>query len=224
MYHSYRHSSEWETEHYHVSGNPDTNEKQTATRSEGARFADRYLMYVSKVLGNIDRETIATFADALLAARQRQATIFFIGNGGSAATASHWVNDLTRWRGRPFRALSLTENVAMLTAVANDHGYDHVFRWQLENLMTPGDVVVAISASGNSPNLVEAVKYARAHEGITVGLTGFDGGALRELVEINIHVPTSVGEYGPTEDAHLILDHLVTAYLWEACAAEGAGG
>ena len=110
----------------------------------------------------------------------------------------------------------------MLTAVANDYGYDHVFRWQLENLMTRGDVVVAISASGNSPNIVEAMKYARAHEGITVGLTGFDGGALRELVEINIHVPTSVGEYGPTEDAHLILDHLVTAYLWEACAAEGA--
>lgn len=207
-----------------MNGNLGANEKQRATGSAGAMFADRYLMYVSEVLSNIDREAIATFADVLLAARERQATIFFIGNGGSAATASHWVNDLTRWRGRPFRALSLTENVAMLTAVANDYGYDHVFRWQLENLMTPGDVVVAISASGNSPNIVEAMEYARAHEGITVGLTGFDGGALRELVEINVHVPTSVGEYGPTEDAHLILDHLVTAYLWEACAAEGAGG
>jgi D-sedoheptulose 7-phosphate isomerase len=207
-----------------VSGNPGASGKQRATGSDGARFADRYLTYVSKVLSDIDREAIATFADALLAARERQAMIFFIGNGGSAATASHWVNDLTRWRGKPFRALSLTENVAMLTAIANDHGYDHVFRWQLENLMAAGDVLVAISASGNSPNIVEAVKYARAHDGLTVGLTGFDGGALRELVEINIHVPTSAGEYGPTEDAHLILDHLVTAYLWEACAAQGAGG
>lgn len=188
----------------------------------GAGFADGYLRYLAEVLERIDRESVATLATALLAARERNARIFFLGNGGSAATASHWVSDLTRWRGRPFRALSLTENVAVLTAVANDHGYDQVFRRQLETLMAPGDVVVAISASGNSPNVVEAIEYANANAAITVGLTGFGGGRLGQLAQIHVHAPTNEGEYGPAEDVHLILDHLVTAYLWQVCAAEGS--
>lgn len=186
----------------------------------GSAFADGYLQYLTKVLEQIDREAIARFADTLLAARERNARIFFLGNGGSAATASHWVSDLTRWRGRPFRALSLTENVAVLTAVANDYGYQDVFRQQLENLMGPGDVVVAISASGNSPNVIGAVEYANQHGAVTVGLTGFDGGRLREIAQIHVHAPTQHGEYGPAEDVHMILDHLVTSYLWNVCAAE----
>ena len=186
----------------------------------GASYADGYLRYLAEVLDQIDRDSIAAFADALLIARERGARIFFLGNGGSAATASHWVNDLTRWRGRPFRALSLTENVALLTAVANDFGYEHVFRQQLENLMGPGDMVVAISASGNSPNVVEAIQYANDNGAVTVGLTGFDGGRLREIAQIVVHAPTNKGEYGPAEDVHMILDHLVTSYLWQVCAAE----
>ena len=190
------------------------------TSPTGAAFADGYLRYLTEVLARIDREAIARFAEVLLAARERGARIFFLGNGGSAATASHWVNDLTRWRGRPFRALSLTENVAVLTAVANDYGYTHVFRQQLETLMGPGDVVVAISASGNSANVVEAIEYANHNGAITVGLTGFGGGQLRDLVQVNVHAPTNNGEYGPAEDVHMVLDHLVTAYLWQVCAAE----
>jgi D-sedoheptulose 7-phosphate isomerase len=186
----------------------------------GAEYADGYLRYLSDVIAQIDRDAIAAFSEALLAARERGARIFFLGNGGSAATASHWVSDLTRWRGRPFRALSLTENVALLTAVANDFGYEHVFRQQLETLMGPGDMVVAISASGNSPNVVEAIEYANANGAMTVGLTGFDGGRLRELAHIVVHAPTNRGEYGPAEDVHMILDHLVTSYLWQVCAAE----
>jgi D-sedoheptulose 7-phosphate isomerase len=189
-------------------------------RHGGAKYADGYLRYLAEVLDQIDRDSIAKFSEALLAARERGARIFFLGNGGSAATASHWVNDLTRWRGRPFRALSLTENVALLTAVANDFGYEHVFRQQLETLMGPGDMVVAISASGNSPNVVEAIQYANDNGGVTVGLTGFDGGRLREIAQIVVHAPTNKGEYGPAEDVHMILDHLVTSYLWQVCAAE----
>jgi D-sedoheptulose 7-phosphate isomerase len=189
-------------------------------RPGGAAYADGYLRYLSEVLDQIDRESIAAFSEALLAARERGNRIFFLGNGGSAATASHWVNDLTRWRGRPFRALSLTENVALLTAVANDFGYEHVFRQQLETLMGPGDMVVAISASGNSPNVVEAIQYANDNGAVTVGLTGFDGGRLREIAQIVVHAPTNKGEYGPAEDVHMILDHLVTSYLWQVCAAE----
>jgi D-sedoheptulose 7-phosphate isomerase len=190
---------------------------------DGAAFADGYLTYLTEILAALDRDAIAVFGRELLAARARDARIFFLGNGGSAATASHWVNDLTRWRGKPFRALSLTENVALLTAVANDYGYEHVFRQQLENLMSPGDVVVAISASGNSPNVVEAIEYANAGGAVTVGLTGFDGGRLRQLAQIVVHAPTNAGEYGPAEDVHMILDHLVTSYLWQVCAAEETG-
>jgi D-sedoheptulose 7-phosphate isomerase len=193
-----------------------------AKSPSGAEFADGYLRYLTDVLARIDRESVARFAEALLAARDRSARIFFLGNGGSAATATHWVSDLTRWRGRPFRALSLTENVAVLTAVANDFGYQHVFRQQLETLMGPGDMVVAISASGQSPNVIEAIEYANANGAITVGLTGFDGGRLRELAQIHVHAPTNHGEYGPAEDVHMVLDHLVTAYLWQVCAAEDA--
>jgi D-sedoheptulose 7-phosphate isomerase len=188
--------------------------------SDGQQFAEGYLAYLTEVLGRLDRDAIAKFADELLAARARNARIFFLGNGGSAATASHWVNDLTRWRGRPFRALSLTENVAVLTAIANDYGYEHVFRQQLENQMGPGDVVVAISASGNSENVVSAVEYANANGGITVALTGFDGGHLTRIAQIVVHAPTVGGEYGPAEDVHLILDHVVTSYLWRVCAKE----
>ena len=190
--------------------------------SSGAAFAEGYVRYLVDVLEQVDKDAIARFADALLAARERDARVFFLGTGGSAATASHWVSDLTRWRGRPFRALSLTENVAVLTAVANDHGYSHVFTQQLENLMSAGDLVVAISVSGNSPNVVEAIEYANDNGAVTVGLTGFDGGRLAELAQIQVHAPTNRGEYGPAEDVHMILDHLVTAYLWQVCAGESA--
>jgi len=192
------------------------------TATDGAQYADGYLRYLASVFDMIDREAIAIFVDLLLDARRRDARIFFLGNGGSASTASHWVNDLTRWRDRPFRAISLTENVAVMTAYANDYGYDEVFIRQLQTLMGPGDVVVAISASGNSPNILLAIEYANAHDATTVGLTGFDGGRLRELVAVSVHAPTNKGEYGPAEDVHLVLDHLVTSYLEHRCGLESA--
>jgi D-sedoheptulose 7-phosphate isomerase len=188
----------------------------------GAAYADGYLNYFAEVLARIEREEVAAFADALLEARDRDSRVFFIGNGGSAATASHWVNDLTRWRDHPFRALSLTENVAVLTAYGNDFGYDQVFIRQLETLMASGDVVVAISASGNSENIKLAVEYANAAGAVTIGLTGFDGGALREMAQLVVHVPTDPGEYGPAEDAHMVLNHVVTSYLQHVCAAAPA--
>jgi D-sedoheptulose 7-phosphate isomerase len=192
-------------------------ERIYAERPEAAQFADGYLTYVSEILAKLDRDQIARFIEALLEARRRGATVFFLGNGGSAATASHFQNDLMRWRDNPMRIISLTDNVAVLTAIANDHGYDQVFRMQLENLLLPGDVVVAISVSGNSPNVVLAMEYAISKDAVTVGLTGFDGGRLAEMVDINIHVPTLPGEYGPAEDVHMILDHLIVSFLWEWC-------
>lgn len=191
-----------------------------AERPEAGEFADGYLRYLSEILAKLDRGQIARFIEALLDARRRAATVFFLGNGGSAATASHFQNDLTRWRDNPMRVVSLTDNVSVLTAIGNDHGYEQVFRMQLENLLLPGDLVVAISVSGNSPNVVAAVEYAASKGAVTVGLTGFEGGRLAELVDINVHAPTLPGEYGPAEDVHMILDHLIVSFLWEWFVAQ----
>ncbi|MBF0162732.1 MAG: SIS domain-containing protein [Magnetococcales bacterium] len=186
-------------------------------------FAEGYFGYLNALLGRMDCAQIGAFIDTLLQARQRQSRIFFIGNGGSAATASHFANDIaigSRSRTKPFRALSLCDNLALITAIGNDFGYDQVFVRQLENQMDAEDVVVAISASGNSPNVLHAVDYAKAHGGFTVGLTGFGGGKLRESVHLSLHVPSNPGEYGPVEDIHMILDHLVGAFLMLAVREE----
>ena len=186
-------------------------------QSSADSFARGYLDYLGEVLSRIDTGEIATFVDIILDARERGARIFFLGNGGSAATASHFANDIaigTRTGGvKPFRAESLTDNVAVVTAIANDDGYEKVFVQQLQTRMQPDDVVVAISASGNSPNTVRALEYADANGAVTVALTGFDGGRLRVIARHVVHVPTGKGEYGPVEDAHMVLDHLIGAYL-----------
>ena len=199
-------------------------ERLRAESGSPAEFARGYLEYLRAVIARIDLGEIACLIQTLLAARDRSARIFFFGNGGSAATASHFANDIaigSRSWARPFRAISLTDNVPVLTAIANDYGYDEIFLKQLEVLMSPGDVVVAISVSGNSPNVLRAVEYAQAHGATTVALTGFDGGKLRPLAQLGVHVPTTRGEYGPAEDVHMILDHLVSACLMSPGSEEG---
>ena len=179
-------------------------------------FAEAYLEYLQTVLRRIDTVEIGRFVSTLLEARRCGATIFFIGNGGSAATASHFANDIsigTNDYQQPFRAVSLTDNVAILTAVANDFGYDDVFTRQLRVLARKGDLLVGISASGNSPNLLKAFEFARTAGVKTVAITAFDGGKLRAMADEGIHVRTELKEYGPAEDAHMVLDHLVSAYL-----------
>jgi D-sedoheptulose 7-phosphate isomerase len=179
-------------------------------------FAEAYLNYLQTVLRRIDPAEIGRFIETLLDARARGAMVFFIGNGGSAATASHFANDLSIGSNdydRPFRVISLTDNSAVISAIANDFGYEDVFVRQLRVLGEKGDVLVAISASGNSPNLLKAVEYAQSAGIKTVALTAFDGGKLKAMADEGIHVPTEPKEYGPAEDAHLVLDHLVGAYL-----------
>jgi len=179
-------------------------------------FSIAYLNYLQAVLQRLDVGEIARFIGTLLDARKRGVTIFFIGNGGSAATASHFASDLAIGANdyeNPFRAVSLTDNVPILTAVANDFGYDQIFVRQLRVLGRKGDVLIGISASGNSPNILKAFDYARS-EGIkTVAITAFDGGQMKAQADQGIHVPTEQKEYGPAEDVHMILDHLVSAYL-----------
>jgi D-sedoheptulose 7-phosphate isomerase len=184
--------------------------------ADPAEFARAYLEYVQTVLQRIDTREIGRFIATLLDARERGATVFFIGNGGSAATASHFANDLsigTNEYDKPFRVLSLTDNVPVLTAIGNDFGYEQIFVRQLRVLARKGDVVVGISASGNSPNLLNAFEYARSAGIRTVAITSFDGGKMKLMADEGIHVPTAPKEYGPAEDAHMVLDHLVGAYL-----------
>lgn len=180
------------------------------------RYANDYLRSIARLLERLDPKPIARFIQVIELARQHGRQIFFIGNGGSAATASHFANDVaasSRTWEKPYRAVSLTDNVATITAIANDFGYEHIFVRQLEIHMCPGDLVVAISVSGNSPNVVGATAWARAKGALTIGLTGFDGGKLSSLVDIHVHVPTPEGEYGPAEDLHMIVDHLIASYL-----------
>lgn len=181
-----------------------------------ADFAKQYSAYLGEILSKLDYNEIGKMIETVLDARERGAHIFFIGNGGSAATASHFANDIsigTRVTEKPFKAMSLTDNVAILTAVGNDDGYENIFTKQLQNFANAGDVLVAISASGNSPNIIHSVNYARTKGLKIIGLTGFDGGKLRELSDIKIHVQTLKGEYGPVEDVHMFVDHLIGSYF-----------
>lgn len=181
-----------------------------------AAFAEAYINYLQSVLLRVDTSEIGHFIETLLDARNRGATIFFIGNGGSAATASHFANDLafgTNDYKHPFRVISLTDNVPVLTALGNDFGYEEIFVRQLQVLGNKGDVLVGISASGNSPNLLKAFDYALSAGIKTVAITAFDGGKMKDVADEGIHVPTEPREYGPAEDVHMVLDHLVGAYL-----------
>lgn len=188
---------------------------QTADGKEN--FAAEYFSYLSEMLKTLDTQTVAAIIDAFIEAAENDHIIYFIGNGGSAVTATHFASDMainTISAGKkPIRALSLADNQALLTCVGNDEGFDMIFVRQLEMLMRPGDVVVGLSVSGNSPNVVKAMQYAKENGGKLIALTGFDGGKIGKLADIHFHIPTPVGEYGPVEDIFQVLDHLIYSYL-----------
>jgi D-sedoheptulose 7-phosphate isomerase len=169
------------------------------------------------VLGRVDLDAVERVVERLRLARDSAATVYVAGNGGSAATASHWVNDLgkaTKSSGRdPMRVISLSDNSSWLTALANDEGFERVFSGQLENFGQDGDVLVVISASGNSPNLVYAVEAARTCGADTIGLLGFDGGVLRDRVSECIWLSTGNGAYELVEDGHSVICHILTSCL-----------
>lgn len=186
-------------------------------RSQAKQLAEALLREFEDLLHKVNLEAVERTFEILKAARARGATIYIAGNGGSAATASHWVNDLGKGAkangGAPMRVMSLSDNVSWLTALANDEGYERSFAGQLENFAEPGDVLVVLSASGNSLNLVRAVEVAAAREVTTIGLLGFDGGALKGMVDECVLLPTAKGAYGLVESGHDLLCHILTACL-----------
>ena len=176
-----------------------------------------YITELEQTLDQLSEEPILEVIRILHEARKQKRQIFIMGNGGSASTATHFVCDLaknTRMESWPhFRVIGLTDNMAMFSALANDEGYSNVFVQQLEIYLQPEDIVIAISASGNSSNVLKAVEYARQARAQTIGFTGFDGGKLGEMVDINLHTPSSRIEQ--VEDIHLMLEHLICKALRE---------
>ena len=180
-------------------------------------FIQTYISTLQLTMAQLPHLLIADVIDLLQHARRKGSQVFVLGNGGSAATASHFACDLaknTRQEGLPhFRVIGLTDNMAMFSALANDEGYEKVFSEQLASLVKPGDVVIAISASGNSKNVINAAEAAQRYEATVVGFTGFDGGRLGQLANINIHVNSNIIEH--VEDIHLILEHLIVKTIKE---------
>ncbi len=184
-------------------------------------FAKDYIKGLKDVLDRIPLGPVDEIVRAIEQAQNERRQIFVIGNGGSAATASHMMNDLCKgtlghqgdapWP--RLRVIALTDNVSLMTAWANDTDYNHVFSEPLKNLAQRGDVLIAISASGNSPNILAAVDAAKQIGVKVIGLTGFGGGKLGKAADINFLVPSD--GYGPVEDVHMILDHIITGYLYE---------
>jgi D-sedoheptulose 7-phosphate isomerase len=176
---------------------------------------NEYILDLQQTLDRLPREPIREAIMALHEARLLHRQVFTFGNGGSASTASHFVCDLsknTRKSGWPdFRVLGLADNMATLSAYSNDEGYENVFRQQLASFVQPDDIVIGISTSGNSPNVLEAIKLANQMNAMTIGLTGFDGGQLSQIVKINIHTPSDCIEQ--VEDIHLMLQHLMVTAL-----------
>lgn len=189
-----------------------------------SELIETYLTELEHVVHELSRPAIGAVAEALLAAWRAGRHVFLLGNGGSAATAAHMANDLNKYANVPgrrrFRAIALSDNVPLLTAVANDQSYAEVFVEPLINLLEPGDVVVAISASGNSPNVVCAVEYARAHGAQVIGLCGRPGGRLATLADLAVIVPSD--RIGQQEDGHLIINHVLAFALRARIADEPA--
>lgn len=177
-------------------------------------FTKNYIQSLAKLLDEIDLEAFESFYLHLKNANEK---IYIFGNGGSSATASHMVNDLAvgikRRGGKVFDAISLNDNSAVSFAIANDIGFENVFYTQLEGVLKPEDTVIAISCSGNSPNIVKATQYAKECGSTIISMTGFDGGELKNLSDINLHIETDKGEYGLVEDIHMILNHIIYTYF-----------
>ena len=179
------------------------------------RVVEHYLAELQDLLGRVPRDGIEEVLQVLIAAYRRGSHLYFIGNGGSAATAAHFVCDLTKNTTQDgqtrFKAFALTDNVPLLTAWSNDTAYENVFAGQLSGLVEPGDVVVMISGSGRSPNILRATETARACGAVTVGLTGSGGGQLKNLVDVCVLVPSNRMEL--IEDVHAVLMHALCQEL-----------
>lgn len=183
-----------------------------STGAEG--ILEGHFRSVQRALREVPLTQTAAVVKAITRARDAGATVYVFGNGGSAATSLHFANDLAMIRKEgvhAIRVVSLSANVSVMTAIANDLGYEHVFSEQLRPLVRPGDLVIGISGSGNSPNTIEAFECAKAAGAECIGILGFDGGALLPLSDTYVHVPCS--DYLVVEDVHMTIGHAIARAL-----------
>lgn len=182
-----------------------------------ARTPQEYYAAHEFVAARLPYEDINAAINEIMSAHERGASIFTLGNGGSAALASHFACDLGKGTvvhnksKKRFRVMSLADNIPLITAWANDHGYEHVFAEQLENLVESDDLVFAISGSGNSPNVLRALEVARDHGARTIGLTGFEGGKMKSLCDVCMILPSDNMEV--IEDFHLSMTHAISSVI-----------
>lgn len=180
-------------------------------------YIRKYAARLGALMDALDLDAVEQVIEAMERTSRAGNVIYTMANGGSAASASHLVNDLVAGchleGAPPFRAFSLTDNGETVTALANDCGYDNIFAYQLRANVQPGDLIIAMSVSGNSENIFRAVEYAREHGATTVGFCGFDGGRLAKACDIAVLIPTTRDEYGPVEDVFAILGHMLMTYL-----------
>ncbi len=174
-------------------------------------FAANYLSGLKTLLDGFDIENFRRIVEKILDAYEANRRIFVMGNGGSGATASHFACDINKGccmdLDKKFKVICLNDSLPTLLALANDVSYDVVFVEQLKNFFVPGDMVIGISGSGNSPNVLRAVEYACSHQGVTIGLTGFSGGKLAPMVDISWTAP--VMDMQKVEDMHMIVVHMI---------------
>lgn len=179
-------------------------------------FSKYYTCHLINYINLIDHDILVSIVKTLDKTIDNNSKIYIIGNGGSAATASHMANDLSVGlklrKIRSFDVESLSDNSSVCTAIANDIGYENIFYAQIKNKIKSDDVLIAISCSGNSNNIIKATKYAKEVGTTIIGMTGFDGGELKSLADIKFHVAAPKGEYGIVEDVHMILDHMIYSY------------
>lgn len=178
-------------------------------------FTEKYISQVVAQLNSVSDGEVDSFFEEIKNTTITGGRIYFIGNGGSASTCSHFANDLSRCEieGAPVRAISLCENNSLITAIANDFGYENIFKLQLKRELSQNDLVVAVSVSGNSENLLKAIEYTSNRKIKSFALLGSNGGALQELVNSSIHISSGAEEFGPVEDVHLVLNHLISNYI-----------
>jgi len=176
-----------------------------------------YIAHEIETIQSLDIEQINAALNLLLDTFENGNTVFTFGNGGSASTASHFQNDFNKGVSehteKKFNLLCLNDNISTVMAIANDIGFEEVFRFQLKGHIKPGDVVLAISGSGNSKNVLNAVEYAKAQGNKVIGLTGFSGGKLKELSDVSLHAP--IHSMQVTEDVHMIFDHLMMSVFYK---------
>ncbi len=183
-------------------------------------YTSQISKYIQDEKGVLDRLNVVAINEAmnlLEKTLEREGTVYIFGNGGSSATASHYQNDfnkgISEHTDKKFRFSCLNDNVATLMAVANDIGFEEVFRFQLLGKLRPEDIIIAISGSGNSQNVINAVEYAKEQGNKIIGLTGYSGGKLKRLSDISLHVP--VNSMQITEDIHMVFDHMIMSIFYK---------